>query len=66
MSIKENSEKLSENNSKADRFTVKARLNLNDLLRRKVEEKKVDNKRNLIILSSAGAAAVVVLLILNL
>ena len=36
MSTKENSEKLSENNSVADRFTVKARLNLNDLLRRKV------------------------------
>ena len=49
-----------------DRFTTKARLNLNDLLRRRSEEKKVDKKTNLLILSGVSAAAAVVFLILNL
>ena len=49
----------------SDRFAVKARLNLNDLLRRRKEEKKVDKKTNLIIFSSAAAVATGVLLILN-
>jgi len=49
-----------------DRFSVKARLNLNDLLKRRSKEKQVDNKTNLIIWSSATAVLVVVLLILNL
>jgi len=49
-----------------DRFTSKTRLNLNDLLRRKVEEKKVDRKLNLIIFSGASTLAVVVLIILSL
>ena len=49
-----------------DRFAVRARLNVNDLLRRRTEEKKIDKKANLIILSSAAALVVVVLLILNL
>ena len=50
----------------SDRFAVKARLNLNDLLRRRTEEKQIDKKANLIIFSSAAALVVVVLLILNL
>ena len=50
----------------SDRFAVRARLNVNDLLRRRTEEKKIDKKANLIILSSAATLAVVVLLILNL
>jgi len=52
--------------SKIDRFTTKARLNLNDLLRRRSEEKKVDKKTNLLILSGASAIAAVVFVILNL
>jgi len=46
--------------------TTKARLNLNDLLRRRSEEKKVDKKTNLLILSGASAVAAVVFVILNL
>ena len=53
-------------NSAVDRFTTKARLNLNDLLRRRSEEKKVDKKTNLLILSGASAIAAVVFVILNL
>ena len=49
-----------------DRFAVRARLNVNDLLRRRTEEKKIDKKANLIILSSAATVVAVVLLILNL
>jgi len=49
-----------------DRFAVKARLNLNDLLNKRKEEKKVDKKTNLIIFSGATALVAIVLLILNL
>ena len=59
-------EKLDRDDHTSDRFAVKARLNLNDLLRRRTEEKKIDKKANLIILSSAATLVVVVLLILNL
>ena len=58
--------KLDRDDHISDRFAVKARLNLNDLLRRRIEEKKIDKKANLIILSSAATVAAVVLLILNL
>ena len=54
------------NNHISDSFAVKARFNLNDLLRRRIEEKKIDKKANLIILSSAATVVAVVLLILNL
>ena len=57
--------KINQNDRISDRFAVKARLNLNDLLRRKTEEEKIDKKTNLIIFSSAAAIAVVVLLMLN-
>ena len=63
---REEVKKIEESNSIPDRFTVKARLNLNDLLRRRSKEKQVDKKTNLIIVSSATAIAAVVLLILNL
>jgi len=66
MNAKEDTKRVEEDNSPADRFAVKARLNLNDLLRRRSEEKQVDKKANLIIVSSATAIAVVVLLILSL
>ena len=58
--------KINQNDDALDRFAVKARLNLNDLLRRRTEEKKIDKKANLIILSSVATLVVVVLLILNL
>jgi len=66
MTRREEVKKIEENNSISDRFTVKARLNLNDLLKRRSEERQVDKKTNLIIVSSATAIAAVVLLILNL
>ena len=59
-------QKLDRDDHISDRFAVRARLNVNDLLRRRTEEKKIDKKANLIILSSAATLAVVVLLILNL
>ena len=58
--------RLGDSNALSDRFAVKARLNLNELLRRRKEEKQVDKKANLIILSSATAVAAVVFVILNL
>ena len=66
MHSREEAKKLEENNSITDRFATKARLNLNELLRRRSEEKKVDKKTNLIILSSVTGVAAVVLLILSL
>ena len=59
-------EKLDKDDHVSGRFAVRARLNLNDLLRRRIEDKKIDKKANLIIFSSAAALVVVVLLILNL
>ena len=58
--------KLDRDDHISDRFAVRARLNLNDLLRRRTEEKQIDKKANLIILSSAATVVAVVLLILNL
>ena len=63
---KEGLGRLDESKVLSDRFAVKARLNLNDLLRRRIEEKKLDKKTNLIILSSVTAVAAVVVLILSL
>ena len=48
-----------------DAFVSKVRLNLNDLLKRRQEEKNVDKKINLLILSGAGAVAAVVGIILS-
>ena len=63
---KEGLGRLDESKVLSDRFAVKARLNLNELLKRRKQEKQVDKKANLIIFSSATAVAAVVLLILNL
>ena len=49
-----------------DRFAPKVRLNLNDLLKRKMEEKKLDKKTNLLIFSGAATVAAVVFVILSL
>jgi hypothetical protein len=59
-------EKLDRDDHISDRFAAKSRLNLNDLLRRRTEEKQIDKKANLIILSSAAIVVAVVLLILSL
>ena len=48
-----------------DAFVSKVRLNLNDLLKRRQEEKNVDKKTNLLIFSSAVAVAAVVGAILS-
>ncbi len=58
--------KIQQKDTISDRFAVKARLNLNDLLRRRSEEKQVDKKTNIVIVSSATAVAAVVVLILSL
>ena len=50
----------------SNRFAPKVRLNLNDLLKRKMEEKKLDKKTNLLIFSGATAVAAVVFVILSL
>ena len=46
-------------------FVSKVRLNLNELLKRRQEEKNVDKKINLLIFSGALAVAAVVGLILS-
>ena len=53
---------------KAPREYLKSnsRLNLNDLLKRREQEKKIDKKTNFIILSGATTVALVVVLILSL
>ena len=66
MNTREEAKRLEENNSITDRFATKARLNLNDLLKRRSQEKQIDKKTNLIIVSSVTAVAAVVILILNL
>ena len=47
-------------------FTSTVRLNLNDLLKQRREERIVDKKTNLIIISGATTLAVIVLIILSL
>ena len=42
MNTREEAKRLEENSTITDRFATKARLNLNDLLRRRSEEKKVE------------------------
>ena len=66
MLIKKELGRLDDSRALSDRFAVKARLNLNELLKRRKQEKQVDKKVNLVILSSATAVAAVVFLILNL
>jgi len=65
MSGKQQSERLERHETYTDRFGTKARLNLNDLLRRRKEEKKVDKKANILIFSGVSLVAVAVILILS-
>lgn len=66
MLSKKELERLGDSNTLSDRFAVKARLNLNELLRRREEEKQADKKVNLIIFSGATVVVIVVFLTLNL
>ena len=54
-----------EHNSTSDRFTEKPRLNLNDLLERRNNQKRLDKKANLIILLGVTAISLAILLILS-
>ena len=63
--MKEEAKKYTQENNFSDRFTEKARLNLNDLLKRRSEEKKIDKKTNLLILLGAGTVGAIVILILS-
>ena len=47
-----------------DSYTAKGRLNLNDLLQKRQEEKKVEKKTNVLIFSGATVVAAVVFVIL--
>ena len=47
-------------------YIAKTKLNVNDLIRRRQEEKKVDKKTNILILSGATAVAAAVLAVLSL
>ena len=47
-------------------YIAKARLNVNDLIKKRQEEKKVDKKTNILIFSGAAAVAVLVLAVLSL
>jgi len=49
-----------------DNFAARSRLNLNDLMKRRQEEKKIEKKTNLMIVSGVAAVGVVVLAILSL
>ena len=55
-----------ESRLRPERFEVKTRLNLNDLLKKRTEENKIDKKTNLLIFSGTVAVASVVVLILSL
>ena len=52
-------------NMVSEQVSVKTRLNLNDLLRRRMEEKKIDSKANKAVFIGAVVVGLVVLLILN-
>ena len=56
----------SDRQSIRDDLSANIRLNLNDLLKRRQEEKKVDEKINKLIFSGVAAVAVVVVAILSL
>ena len=55
-----------ESRLRPERYEVKTRLNLNDLLKRRIEENKIDKKTNWLIFSGTAAVASVVVLILSL
>tara|TARA_B100000700_G_C14820314_1_gene749586 strand:- start:279 stop:488 length:210 start_codon:yes stop_codon:yes gene_type:complete len=49
-----------------DDFSSKAKVNLNDLLKKRQEDKKVDKRANIAILSGAAAVSAAILLALTL
>ena len=49
-----------------DNFAARSRSNLNDLIKRRQEEKKIEKKTNLMIVSGVAAVGAVVLAILSL
>ena len=49
--------------SSQSNYIAKARLNVNDLIKRHQEEKKIDKKTNILIFSGATAVAIVALVI---
>ena len=53
-------------NSFQNRFTKSVRINLNDLMKKRDEEKKIARKANALIISGAIAAVSVVFIILSL
>ena len=55
-----------ESRLRPERFEVKARLNLNDLLKKRTEDNKIDKKTNLLIFSGTVVVGFVVVLILSL
>ena len=55
-----------ESRLRPERYEVKTRLNLNDLLKKRTEENKIDKKTNWLIISGTAAVASVVVLILSL
>ena len=55
-----------ESRLRPERYEVKTRLNLNDLLKKRTEENKIDKKNNWLIFSGTAAVASVVVLILSL
>ena len=55
-----------ESRLRPERFEVKTRLNLNDLLKKRTKENKIDKKTDLLIFSGTVAVASVVVLILSL
>ena len=46
-------------------FDVRARLNVNDLIEKRKQEKEIDRKTNILIFSGATTLAIVILIILS-
>ena len=59
-------DQINEHGSSQSNYIAKARLNVNDLIKRRQEEKKIDKKTNILIFSGAAAVSVVVLAVLSL
>ena len=56
----------SEHKSLRNDFVTKVRLNVNDLMKRRQEERRIDKKTNILIFSGATAVVAVVIVILSL
>ena len=64
--IRVDDDQINGHGSSQSNYIAKARLNVNDLIKRNQEEKKVDKKTNILIFSGATAVAAVVLAVLSL